>query len=413
MRLLSVIGLLALLPSTLSEPDSPPDYIVRVCKQNGQVPQKVDGRWKCVGTLDICDPDQDQSTVHQDPKTGNWICCPKGQVLQKGSCVTPVPPPVPGTCEARLKDAGFEDMLRATLEQCFPCDQAALDEFVKYYMSVLNGGLNLVETINKNGCGKPTPSPGPSHDWWRCPKDKNSPCKWLPLENNKTPKTLLATGSGRTVLPNPNIPRPNYKYPFDTWVTAWPDDDLEIYVQGQNPHPQASGTSFLIPAGTLANDVYYRAPKGTQIQFYGACSADTPCIGEEVRTWTEGPHVTTSNRDGEIDVSGYDSDLVFTITDTWVTTEQYTVLADGKEVGKTHGRLTLGADKYNTNHIAKTTDVGATLPSAALLAIANDGFWGSFRIPRGTKKVTVRLSFEAVPYPFYVFAYRVDKLCKC
>jgi hypothetical protein len=101
-----------------------------------------------------------------------------------------------------------------------------------------------------------------------------------------------------------------------------------------------------------------------------------------VVAWKEGQHLTVVARDADIDVSSYDYPLVFTLADTWYTTEQYTVLADGKEVGKTHGRLSLGDDKYNTKHIAKTAWVGVG-PAGALKSIANDGFWGSFHIPKG------------------------------
>jgi hypothetical protein len=100
-----------------------------------------------------------------------------------------------------------------------------------------------------------------------------------------------------------------------------------------------------------------------------------------VVAWTP-QAVTVAARDADIDVSSYDYPLVFTLADISVTTEQYTVRADGKEVGKTHGRLSLGDDKYNTKHIAKTTDVGGG-PTGALRSIANDGFWGSFHIPKG------------------------------
>jgi hypothetical protein len=78
----------------------------------------------------------------------------------------------------------------------------------------------------------------------------------------------------------------------------------------------------------------------------------------------------------EIDVSKYDFDFIFTMTDTSITTEQYTVYADGKKVGMTHGRLTLD-DKYNTDHI------NVQQSGNAPYVIANDGFWGSYRIPKG------------------------------
>ncbi|OAQ67514.1 hypothetical protein VFPFJ_11103 [Purpureocillium lilacinum] len=272
------------------------------------------------------------------------------------------------------------------------------------YTGLLKSALTLVEdTCSRPGCPTPTPDPD---NWWKCPRD-GSPCKWLALENNKTPKSLAATGSERKVLPNPNVPVANYKYPFDTWVTTWPDDDLEIYIKGEKVRPQASGTR------TSGDDVYYKSSRGTQIQFYGACSPDTPCTGEEVVPWTQGKAVTVADRDAVIDVSKYtsDGDLVFTIADTSVTTEQYTILADGKEVGKTHGRPTLGTDKYNTKNIANV-DVGAG-PWGALRSIANDGFWGSFRIPKGTQQVTVHMNFEGPGWPYYLFEYRIDKLCKC
>jgi hypothetical protein len=418
MQYFSVIGLLAFLPFAFAS-DSPPKQILELCKQRGQVPQQEDGKWKCatVQTSDICNPDQDLNTLHKDPKTGQWICCPRGQDLKQDSCVQPggkgdqIPIPLPGTCGSHLKDAGLESLLREILVHCFPHDQVALDVFIEHYLTVLNGNINLIEVIYKNGCGKPTPNPDPISNW-KCPRD-NSPCKWLPLENNKVRKTLSATGSDHKVLPNPNVPVVNYKYPFDTWVVGWPDDDLSIYVKDQKLQPQASGTSYLIPAGTSADDVYYKSPKGAQIQFFGACSADTPCIGEEVAAWVEGKPLYTTARDQDIDVSGYDFDLVFTIADTWVTTEQYTVLADGKEVGKTHGPLSLGDDKYNTKHIASTVDVGR-YDAGALKSISNAGFWGSFRIPKETKKVTVRLgTCDSINHGYFVFEYRMDKLCQC
>ncbi|OAQ69416.1 hypothetical protein VFPBJ_10791 [Purpureocillium lilacinum] len=112
------------------------------------------------------------------------------------------------------------------------------------YTGLLKSALTLVEdTCSRPGCTTPAPDPD---NWWKCPRD-GSPCKWLALENNKTPKSLAATGSERKVLPNPNVPVANYKYPFDTWVTTWPDDDLEIYIKGEKVRPQASGTSYLIP----------------------------------------------------------------------------------------------------------------------------------------------------------------------
>ncbi|PWI69316.1 hypothetical protein PCL_00963 [Purpureocillium lilacinum] len=400
------------LPIVLASADTPPDILVELCKQRGQVPQKDGDSWICVQNSRICGPGEDLATLHKDTKTGEYVCCAPGWKLKDGSCVDPrqPPKPVPGTCAARVEDVGLESLLGRILAPCFPCGTTALDAFVTEYTGLLKSALTLVEdTCSRPGCTTPAPDPD---NWWKCPRD-GSPCKWLALENNKTPKSLAATGSERKVLPNPNVPVANYKYPFDTWVTTWPDDDLEIYIKGEKVRPQASGTSYLIPAGTSGDDVYYKSSRGTQIQFYGACSPDTPCTGEEVVPWTQGKAVTVADRDAVIDVSKYtsDGDLVFTIADTSVTTEQYTILADGKEVGKTHGRPTLGTDKYNTKNIANV-DVGAG-PWGALRSIANDGFWGSFRIPKGTQQVTVHMNFEGPGWPYYLFEYRIDKLCKC
>lgn len=83
------------------------------------------------------------------------------------------------------------------------------------------------------------------------------------------------------------------------------------------------------------------------------------------------------NDELDIDVSKYDFDFIFTMTDDSITTEQYTVYADGEKVGMTHGRLTLGDDKYNTDHI-NIQQMGV-----APYVVANDGFWGSYRISKG------------------------------
>lgn len=117
------------------------------------------------------------------------------------------------------------------------------------------------------------------------------------------------------------------------------------------------------------------------ILFYGSCSSYKPCVGRELVPWTRGVSNKRLGQQGEIDVGQYDTDLVLTIADTETTSEQYTIYADGKEIGSTHGRLTLGKDKYKRDHINRI-NVGSGA-AGALRSIANDGFWGSFKIPRG------------------------------
>ncbi|KAK1237175.1 hypothetical protein MKX07_006054 [Trichoderma sp. CBMAI-0711] len=255
--------------------------------------------------------------------------------------------------------------------------------------------------------------------WGRCLKGfqvKNGRCvlpppkcetvAWLSLENDSSPKRLISTGHEKMTLPNPNKQLSHYVYPFDVWVTKLAEGDLTLYINGKEVIPHSSGVDFLIPAGTVADDVSYNSRTGTMILFYGSCSSYNPCVGRELVPWTRGVSNKRLGQQGEIDVRQYDTDLVLTIADTETTSEQYTVYADGKEIGSTHGRLTLGKDKYNRERINRI-NVGSGA-AGALRSIANDGFWGSFRIPRGTRKVTI--SDEDSDYDF-VFEYRLDKAC--
>jgi hypothetical protein len=64
-------------------------FQVAACKKSGKIPQKSNGQWGCIQTSSICEPDQDQSTLHEDSKTGEWICCSKGEKLVDGTCEKP------------------------------------------------------------------------------------------------------------------------------------------------------------------------------------------------------------------------------------------------------------------------------------------------------------------------------------
>jgi len=452
-----VVALAAVLPFVLAKPTTPPG-MEEWCKQQGddkelQYSEKQQ-KWVCVTSnqSDICGAGQDQSTWHKDPITGDygccdtgeeWVvdeknkkqgsccakdsiysfdaaagegaCCPDGQVFKSGSCTRPGGNDnldvSPGTCGAYLKDARLESLLRTLLAPCFPYGQQTLNVFIEYYLTILHGGLDLIEIIYKNGCDDPQPSPSPGpkpkpHPWWNC-GDKE-PCRWISLENYDAKKTLPATGATtKAPLPNPNVPKADYEYPFDVWLTKSPDDDLDVYIKGKKIQPQASGTSYLIPGGTKATDVKYSSPNTLQVNFYGKCTQDTPCIGKNVEPWTPKSVVAPPGKDElEIDVSKYDFDFIFTMSDTSITTEQYTVYADGKKVGMTHGRLTLD-DKYNTDHI------NVQQSGNAPYVIANDGFWGSYRIPKDTEKITVKMNHEQAGYPWYEWTYRIDRLCDC
>ncbi|KAJ5216675.1 uncharacterized protein N7469_011540 [Penicillium citrinum] len=458
MKSFGIVTLAALLPVALAKPRTPPAGMEEHCKQKGN-DQTVEysekqNQWICVTSAqsDICGPEQDQSTWHKNPTTGEYGCCDKGEgwvvdekhkkqgsccaqgsiysfdassgkgaccddgkVFKSGSCIVPggIEKPVPsGTCGAYLKDARLESLLRTLLVPCFPYGQETLNVFIEYYISILHGGLDLIEIIYKNDCNdpRPSPSPGPKpkpHPWWKC--GNTEACRWISLETNDVKKSLPATGATtKAQLPNPNVAKADYEYPFDVWLTKSPDDDLDVYIKGKKIQPQASGTSYLIPGGTKAKDVKYSSSKGIQINFYGKCTEDTPCIGKSVEPWTKKVVYPPPGKDDlDIDVSKYDFDFIFTMTDDSITTEQYTVYADGEKVGMTHGRLTLGDDKYNTDHI-NTQQVGL-----APYVVANDGFWGSYRISKDTQKITVKMTDREAAYPTDEWSYRIDKLCEC
>lgn len=137
-----------------------------------------------------------------------------------------------------------------------------VDAAIKYYITVIQESTTLIEIIHKSGCDQPdvaptptpTPTPGPDPSpqpkpdgsWWNCAD--RSPCKWLGLQT--TEKALPASGSDQRPLPHPNadwLPVSNYKYPFDTWVTA-SSGALQVYINGKKVQEQGDG-NFLIPAG--------------------------------------------------------------------------------------------------------------------------------------------------------------------
>lgn len=170
--------------------------------------------------------------------------------------------PPSGTCGAYLKDARLESLLRTLLVPCFPYGHETLNIFIEYYISILHGGLDIIDIIFKNGCENPQPSPYPGpnpkpkpHPWWNC--GNKEPCRWISLENNDAKKNLPATGATtKAELPNPNNRVQDYEYPFDVWLTKSPDDDLDVYIKGEKIQPQASGTSYLIPGGKALPHVY-------------------------------------------------------------------------------------------------------------------------------------------------------------
>ncbi|KAK4073166.1 uncharacterized protein Triagg1_5446 [Trichoderma aggressivum f. europaeum] len=417
MKVSLVLGAIALLPTVISAKASPPAAIAEYCRQKGQFAQLVKGVWKCVQISDVCSPGEDAGTIHQDKDTGEWVCCLKGHELKDGRCAPPASEcPLPTgfckspTCAKTLRSAELETLLRQAFLECFPHDEIHLDSFIRYQINSLETGINLFEKIYQDKQqpldGRQSPS-NPSREWWNCAQD-NSPCKWLALEHNNAPKKLAPSGYEKMILPNPNQPISNYIYPFDMWMTKLAGGQFTLYINGNQIQPHDSGLDFFIPAGTAADDVWYKSETGALILFYGSCSADTPCLGRQVVPWTRGVSHKRLGQDGEIYIGQYDDDLVLTIADTETTSEQYTVFADGVKLGSTHGRLTLGDEKYKRSNI-RMVDVGSGA-AGALRSIANDGFWGSFKIPRGARKITI--VDDSSDFDF-AFEYRLDTACSC
>ncbi|KAL6872131.1 hypothetical protein J3F83DRAFT_772767 [Trichoderma novae-zelandiae] len=387
----------------------------------GQIAQQINGDWKCVKVSNVCGRGEDFDTFHRDGDTGRWGCCSKGFEVKNGRCVLPspkCPPPALPTglckssvCAKEIQSAKMEALLRQAFADCFPNDGLHLDSFIRYQLNSLETGINLFDKIYQDEkqiqWQRPLTPPRTAREWWDCSRDR-SPCKSLALENDNNGRKLVSTGYDRSSFPNPNKHSSNYVYPFDVWVTKLDDGDLALYIRGKKIIPHSSSFDFFIPAGTVGDDVLYKSDTGTMIQFYGSCSRHTPCIGTQVVPWSKGVSNKRLGEEGEIDVRHFDTDLVLTVADTEVTSEQYTVYADGKEVGRTHGRLTLGNDKYKRSHITRV-NVGSGA-AGALRSIANDGFWGSFKIPRGTRKVTV---IDENSDSDFAFEYRLDKACAC
>ncbi|KAM6484754.1 hypothetical protein HDV62DRAFT_379133 [Trichoderma sp. SZMC 28011] len=190
-------------------------------------------------------------------------------------------------------------------------------------------------------------------------------------------------------------------YPERTNFATWSPVDPCVIASGGDDH------KCRIP-GTAADDVWYKSETGAMVHFHGSCSTYTPCLGRKVVPWTRGVSHKRLGQDGEIYIGQYDDDLVLTIADTETTSEQYTVFADGVKLGSTHGRLTLGEEKYKRSNI-RMVDVGSGA-AGALRSIANDGFWGSFKVPRGAKKITI--VDDSSDFDF-AFEYRLDTACSC
>jgi hypothetical protein len=134
----------------------------------------------------------------------------------------------------------------------------------------------------------------------------------------------------------------------------------------------------------------------TTYKFYGACTDLTPCVDTQIKDWEQVSHPPFEEQvTKDFDVGKYTStsDVLLSIADTWGTCEQFSVYADGQELGKTHGPLTLqGDEKFNPIHILGSKLWPGYGPDAPYISITHGGFFGTFRLKQGTSMQSHSLS---------------------
>jgi hypothetical protein len=125
--------------------------------------------------------------------------------------------------------------------------------------------------------------------------------------------------------------------------------------------------------------------------FYGACTDLTPCVGNQIKDWEQVSHPPFREEvTKEFSVAQYtgSSDVLFSIADTWHTCEQFSIYADGQELGRTHGPLTLaGEEKYNPRHLFGSKLRPGTGRHSPYVSITHGGFFGTFRLKQGNPPV--------------------------
>ncbi|KAL4992948.1 hypothetical protein BDV10DRAFT_190431 [Aspergillus recurvatus] len=203
---------------------------------------------------------------------------------------------------------------------------------------------------------------------------------------------------------------------MDTWLVPTLGSKLEVYIKGQKLAD--CGGNFFIPVGTLDTDVEVVGNDVSKYTFYGACTDLTPCVESEIKDWEQVSHPPFKEQvTKDFDVAQYtgSSDVLFSISDTWHTCEQFSIYADGKELGRTHGPLTLaGEEKYNPRHLFGSNLRPGTDANAPYISITHGGFFGTFRLKQGTQKVTVNalnLVEKDVGWWFSYYGWRLDKPC--
>ncbi|KLP10158.1 uncharacterized protein FFB20_13117 [Fusarium fujikuroi] len=298
----------------------------------------------------------------------------------------------PPSCPAAFAGLDIETAVRDCMEFCCPDASANHEALIKEYMAIVNSALNLIGRY----CDKSCEPPGPL-------------CFGLPL-NPELIQIVDATASLKD-LPQSSLAKENHVFDFDTLLgPVKPGFELYKSRRSMTPIQRPFGRTFYrIRAGTKASDLQYIASAPTELQYHASCSEETPCVLSKEKPWT----LYTFGPGAElvIDFSAYEQDMVLSVADLYATSEQHAVFVDGKEIGRTHGALSLKDRGQNPYDPAVMLDdhVG-DLPDGPAKSIIGRGLWGSFKIPKDSKSVVVKMVHPTTNFKG-AGAYRTDKGC--
>ncbi|RKL39329.1 hypothetical protein BFJ72_g6801 [Fusarium proliferatum] len=282
----------------------------------------------------------------------------------------------PSSCPAAFASLDIETAVRDSMELCCSNSSSDHEALIEEYMAIVNSALNLIGRY----CDKSCEPPGPL-------------CFGLPVH----PETSLA--------------KENHVFDFDTLLGPV-KPGFELYKSRREMTPRQNNlgrTFYMIPAGTKASDLQYIASEPTELYYYAFCSEDTPCIKGYVKPWTS--YTFGQGKELVIDLSSYEQDMVLSVADQRGTSEQHAVFVDGKEIGRTHGALSLkgrGQDPYDPAMMPD--DHVGDVPDGPVKCVIGRGFWGSFKIPKGAKSVVVKMIHPTTNFEG-AGAYRIDKGC--
>ncbi|KAH7215210.1 hypothetical protein DER44DRAFT_855392 [Fusarium oxysporum] len=294
-----------------------------------------------------------------------------------------------GSCMRSFAAPSIEDMVLNSLQICCDQEEDAHESLMRDFKSIVDSAFNLLEQYCGKSCGPRAP-----------------PCLSLPLN----PHTILTVEPSLELKDFPKhilIEEPGV-YDFDAWLGPMDSGfELFIYQHELPPRHTTLGNFYLVPAGTKAADLQYRSVEFAELQFHAACGDDTPCISDQSTPWTS--HYFEAAQPLVLDFSVYNKDMVITVADLNTALEQHAVLIDGTEVGRTHGPLSLknqGEDIYDTAKITNIVVGGP--PDGSVKSVLGQGFWGSFRVPKGSKSVTIKITHPSSG----VAGYRIDQGCE-